>query len=180
MTSTTGKTKGSGGNGKSVAKKDVKKLAEKLDLKLPDAISNYMTGSNLPKEYAFISVYVESVRNKMIDEAGGELSQLQTIVLDGICEVLMVLKYISCFLGEDPATTLVTFNKFGVPYMSDVAIRGFSGLHQVLDKKIKQFHDLTETRGDKMSAREVHRRAITGSALKTGRPEGSQSHNKRE
>jgi hypothetical protein len=180
----TGKKNGSGGNGKSNGKKagkpDVEKVIKDLDLKLPEVLSSYMTAKNMPQEYKFIETYVNSIRVRLIDEAGGNLSQLQMLMLDGICETLTVLKYISTYMGEDPGNLICGLNKFGQPVMSDLAIRGFSGLHQVMDKKIKQFNDMTEARSDTMSAREVHRRAIMGPALRTGRQSGSQANNKRE
>jgi hypothetical protein len=164
---------GTNGDGKTGG--SLQKIAKELTgVKLPDVLSSYMTGDNLPQEYAFIKEYVSEVRRRMVIDAGGRLNQLQTLVLDGICDVLVILKYVSTFIGENPGDRVVTFNKFGVPQMSDVALRGFSGLHQVLDKKIKQFHELTIVQAQR-DEDDGYLGAVMGDVkpIKTGRPQGS-------
>jgi hypothetical protein len=168
---------------------EVKELKEKAlvhlgkeltDARLPAVLSSYMTTDNLPEAFRGIDGYVQDVRKQLIKEAGGRLTQLQMMVLDGICELTIVIKYISTFIAEQPASNIVAFDKFGIPHPTDMVIRGLSGLHQVLDKKIKQFHDMTADQKDEMSAAEMHRRAIMGEHKPTGRPTGGQKHNQRE
>lgn len=147
---------------------------------LPAVLSSYMRTENLPEEYRGIEGYIHDVREKLIKEAGGNLTQLQMVVLDGICEVLIVIKFISAFISGAPANYIIGLDKVGNPVPSDLVVRGFAGLHQVLDKKIKQFHDMTADQKDEMSASEMHRRAIMGEHIPTGRPKGSQKHNARD
>jgi len=164
-----------GGNGNGGDKTgDLGKITKELTgLELPNVLSSYMTGDNLPQEYAGIQDYVTEVRKRLIRDAGGRLNQLQSIVLDGICEILLVLKFISTMIGDNPSQTLICFNKSGVPGLTDLAIKGFSGLHQVLDKKIKQFHELTVLQSRKEED-EGYLKAVMGDVrpVKTGRPEG--------
>lgn len=150
------------------------------EARLPGVLSNYMRTDNLPDEYKGIDGYIKEVRQQLIREAGGKLSQLQMMVLDGICEVMIVLKYVSAYISGAPAQYIVSFDKFGNPMPSDLVARGFSNLHQVLDKKIKQFHEMTREQKDEMSASEIHRRAIMGEHIPTGRPKGGQKHNVRD
>lgn len=159
------------GNGSADKDNKLKLRAEELGVKLPPVLSSYMTGKNLPREYKGIEPYVAEVRKRILLDLGQEPTQLQTILLDGICETLMVLKYISAFMGENPGELIVGFNKFGQPVMSDLAIRGFSGMHQVLDKKIKQFHDMTAVQQEKDDD-DGYLRAVMGDIrpVTTGKP----------
>lgn len=164
-----------------IKKKAIEHLSLELaEARLPAVLSSYMRTENLPEAYRGIDGYVQDVRKQMIKEAGGNLTQLQMIVLDGICELLIVIKYISTYIAGNPESNIVGFDKFGIPHPTDMVIRGLSGLHQVLDKKIKQFHDMTAEQKDETSAAEMHRRAIMGEHIPTGRPTGSQKHNARD
>lgn len=173
MTKSGGNNGSGGGN---ILHKDIRKEAigrfslELRESKLPAVLSSYMSGKNLPAEYRGIERYVKEVRARMIDDIGGSPTQLQMVVLDGICETLLVLKFISTFIGGDPAGSLVIYDRAGNPVISDIALRGFGNFHAILDKKIKQFHDMTAEQKNALSAREVHRRAIMGEHIPTGRP----------
>jgi hypothetical protein len=160
-----------GGNGGEIRERALAHLSRELaESKLPSVLSSYMNGKNLPDAYRGIDPYIRSVRSKLIEDAGGELTQLQMVMLDGICETLLVLKYISTFIGEDPGNQIIGYNRLGVPTITDVAVRGFGSFHTILDKKIKQFHDMTAEQKNALSPQEVHRRAIMGEHLPTGRP----------
>jgi len=169
-----------GENGVEIKQSALQHLSKELaDARIPAVLSSYMQTDNLPEEYKVIDGYVREVRERMIKEAGGQLTQLQMIVLDGIYELLIVIKYISTYIAGNPQQYIVGYDKFGVPHPTDMVVKGLSGLHQVLDKKIKQFSDMTSEQKDETSAAEIHRRAIMGD-IPTGRPTGSQKHNVRE
>lgn len=162
------------GKGKTSGEKSIKEQAvqhykkELAVSKLPAVLSSYMRTDSLPDEYKGIDPYVAGVRRQLITEAGGDLSQLQMIVLDGICETLILSKYIATYIGEDIDAEVVATNKFGTKYVSDVVLKGFIGLQTLLDKKIKQFRELIDV--EKQDEEEAgYLRAVMGKVKPPGR-----------
>lgn len=140
------------GNGRNVEpEKDLKQSAvlhfqkELAESKLPAVLSSYMSTDNLPEDYAGIDTYVRGVRSMLIREAGGDLTQLQMVILDGICETMILSKYITTYIGQDIGGTVLASNKWGQEYISEVVTKGFAGLQALLDKKIKLFRDQCES-----------------------------------
>ena len=157
------------GNGKSVKEQAVEHYRKELMAsKIPEVLSSYMSTLTLPKAYQEIDRYVIGVRRSLIAEAGGGLSQVQMIVLDGICETLILSKYITTYISEDIGNRVIMENKFGTKYLSEVTTKGFVGLQTLLDKKIKQFKELIEV--EKESEEEAgHLRAVMGKVKPTGK-----------
>ena len=134
------------GENSSIKQSAVENYSKELkESKLPAVLSSYMSTDKLPKAYAGIDFYVRGVRKQLTIEAGGDLTQLQQVVLDGICETLVLSKYITTYIGQDIGGTVIATNKFGVEYVSEVVTKGFAGLQALLDKKIKQFKEMCET-----------------------------------
>ena len=133
-------------NGSDIKASAVVNFAKELkESKLPAVLSSYMSTNKLPKAYQGIDTYVKGVRAMLIKEAGGDLTQLQMVILDGICETMILSKYITTYIGQDIGGTVIATNKIGVEYISDVVTKGFSGLQTLLDKKIKLFRDQCES-----------------------------------
>jgi hypothetical protein len=190
MTFTRGKTKNMRGENKGIYREeDVhievgrKKVSNDLALrqsaitnyakelkesKLPAVLSSYMGTDGLPEGYKGIDFYVRGIRKKLIEEAGGELSQLQMVVLDGISETLILSKYITTYIGEDVGGNVIATNKFGQEYISEVVTKGFAGLQALLDKKIKQFREMCEV-NRKDEERDGYLQAVMGKTAGTTR-----------
>jgi hypothetical protein len=115
---------------------------ELSEAKLPAVLSSIMSTDSLPVEFAGIDEYILTIRYNLEQDAGGELNQLQTICLDSICEVMILVKYIGAFLGQNIGEHLIQYDRAGNPKISDLAMKGFGGFHQILDKKLKLFHEL--------------------------------------
>jgi hypothetical protein len=141
----------SGNNGSGSDNRDLKQSAvvnfskELKESKLPAVLSSYMSTNNLPEAYKGIDVYVKGIREQLVEEAGGDLTQLQTVVLDGICETMILSKYITTYIGQDIGGTVIATNKIGVEYISEIVTKGFAGLQTLLDKKIKLYRDMCES-----------------------------------
>lgn len=119
------------------------KFATELkEANIPPVLSSIMSTNDLPIEYKGIREYIGVVRHNLEQQAGGNLDQLQTICLDSICEVLIVLKFIGTFMGHDINASVIRYDKTGSPKISELASKGFGGFQQILDKKIKLFHEL--------------------------------------
>jgi len=162
------------GNGQDIKASALVNYRKELsESKLPSVLSSYMSTDALPEDYKGIDPYIKGVRRELIREAGGKLNQLQMVVLDGICEVLILSKYITTYVGQDIGGTVIATNKFDVQYVSEVITKGFAGLQALLDKKLKLFRDLCEqNRTDE--AHEDYLRAVMGKTAgttkgKTGR-----------
>lgn len=115
---------------------------ELQEANLPKVLSSIMSTTGLPIEYAGIGDYILTVRKNLEQEAGGNLTQLQTICLDSICEVLILVKFIGTHIGQTIGESVITYDRSGTPKISDLASKGFGGFQGVLDKKLKLFHEL--------------------------------------
>ncbi|TET63374.1 hypothetical protein E3J48_02605 [Candidatus Aerophobetes bacterium] len=157
------------GNGKNVKEQAVEHYRKELMVsKIPEVLSSYMSTDSLPEKYKKIDEYVRGIKKSLIAEAGGELSQIQMIVLDGICETLILSKYITTYISEDIGGRVVATNKLGATYLSEITTKGFVGLQTLLDKKIKQFKELIEV--EKESEEEAgYMRAVMGKVKHTGK-----------
>ncbi|MBA7619035.1 hypothetical protein ES703_26367 [subsurface metagenome] len=167
-----GQARGDGdmsGNGKNVKEQAIEHYKEELRVsKMPEVLSSYMSALTLPESYQNIDQYVRGVRLSLIQEAGGELSQLQMIVLDGICETLILSKYITTYISEDIGARVIMENKFGVKYLSEITMKGFVGLQTLLDKKLKQFRDLIDVEKED-EENKGYMRAVMGKVKHTGK-----------
>ena len=117
---------------------------ELKESKVPAVLSSYMGAGNLPPEYQSIDAYVMGVRRQLMREVGRDLSQLQMILLDGICETLVLSKYMTTYIVSDVSGNVIETNKYGQRYISELVSKGFMSLQTLLDKKVKQFKEITE------------------------------------
>jgi len=156
------------GNGKDVKEQAVEHYRKELMVsKMPEVLSSYMSTGSLPEGYKKIDEYVRGIRASLIKEAGGELSQVQMIVLDGICETLILSKYITTYISEDIGGRVIATNKLGMEYLSEVTMKGFVGLQTLLDKKIKQFRELIDVEKEDEEEK-GYMRAVMGKVKATG------------
>jgi len=157
------------GNGKDIKEQAVAHYQKELVAsKVPEVLSSYMGTGSLPANYRKIDQYVKGVRESLIVEAGGDITQTQMIVLDGICETLILSKYITTYISEDIGANVIMTNKFGTKYLSEITTKGFVGLQTLLDKKLKQFRELIDV--EKEDEEEAgYMRAVMGKVKHTGK-----------
>ena len=75
--------------------------------KMPLILSSYLRTEKLPAQFSGIEEYVLGVRSNLVTEAGGTVNQAQMIVLDSICESLILSKYISTWVAKDPGNNII-------------------------------------------------------------------------
>jgi hypothetical protein len=98
------------------------------------------------------------------------------LLLDGICETLVLCKFMSCFLADDPADKLINYKR---ETMKEWVSRGYMGLQAQLDRKLERWYQMSKARRKRVSATQAHLQAILGTKKAPKVREGPQTNIKR-
>jgi len=154
-----------GGNGKKVSGRRIRKKATtkfgELMLKrnAPGVLSSYMSTEKLPEKYRAIEHYVVGVRENLLHELEGSPNQVQMLLLDSICETLILVKFMSCLIAEDPESGIINKAR---ETMKEWITRGQMPLSNQLDKKLERWYQLAKMRRARLSPTQEHLKAILG------------------
>ena len=107
--------------------------------KMPNILSSYLRTEKLPKQFKGIEEYVVGVRTNLIEEVGGSCNQAQMIQLDGICELLILSKYISTWVAQDPEKHIMDTRG----NIRGALTKGWQGFQNSIDKKLSLFYSMS-------------------------------------